>query len=1175
MTSLKQRLGEDFQNSKTVHLKGGKHDDAENFFEELPVVAVCSANRHPIQRRRSSDAFDSCDSSDGTFDTTKSSPLTSVLDLHSAEGPIETARLNASAEELGLTELVVNGVLSIYAIERRHQPSSGSGKTLGKDKMFGLAPHWEIPGIKSSDRGISALLSSIRVFADAISARNFDTNQQNLVLELFHRLTRFPPAVRALRILMQNSSLRSNECAAIAQPLFRSVRRLVPQALIKSDERRYFEGSRLVFGFLLCKVQEMKDKMPVTASDEQIMGPYLRLFRTVDLRDARTDEIIVHAVQTEIGLMERGCFEAFKPGGTLSKLGLIFPEISGTAGDQRELRAALLANGSSPEVGYYDCDVLQASLAREGGSDLVIELLVLSRHLGNLAVAIRQTAMDVVHPTFLKTAQAPVLSLDRDACLCVYVGRVACAAPDRDISVFRPVAAVEEAIDVNIVAQLIEAHIEARKVDGTLVFDLFSESAGLKEVTPTELLMVCVDCSASMNRGSAFLDEIGDAAEPATPDVTDDDLPALEELDVSVTLDDMKEWLSSYESFEDLLAMVKTTQWQKRTLASKILDFLSILTTREISEVAKELVKARSWASRIYLTDSLRPTEVRADNLRRVIGGLSNYQDALCDFLIFKSEGWSGDASFTWKYGDKIPQDETVNTGDNQVIDFFDQLTIPDDLLCPISHVVFEDPVTTVGNFTYDRRSIERWFQIRQSSPSTGLLLSDLSLRRNHVLYERSKRWLSAEDIRPTALRPGRTRFTTANSSDLDLNFVTPAGSFSRKVTSTLPLSDLYKVAFRGMRGAYKKFSLRLNGTLMEPSDQQLGPRHVMTGSTIVANATPESNNPSTVLADKPEMILVKVYDKHSHHTEMFSYWVPLNSTKTFASIIIRNWRFQHSRNGSTSKDQRVKCNVVDIGDGRQTADRPHHWNLMHDFIDNLVPKKLLDCETLCPESRAKDSGITSEEDIHMDEEYSLHYRTLKVSLKSYSTHANSEKVDRNRVRGLSRHAVQKLTFGPIIIRLLANCYPSMMGLVTIGSTAKLSQPLTSIIENFRRAIDQMEAKGSTPLWDGLGLAADQLISMSKKYPTAKKRIFCLSDGKDTSSQATALETARTMARNGIIVDSCTIGDGNHSALLTVSHLTGGFKFVPKKLEEAVGICELEPVISINERAAVTRQDIR
>ena len=53
---------------------------------------------------------------------------------------------------------------------------------------------------------------------------------------------------------------------------------------------------------------------------------------------------------------------------------------------------------------------------------------------------------------------------------------------------------------------------------------------------------------------------------------------------------------------------------------------------------------------------------------------------------------------------------------------------IPNEYFCCISQEVMIDPVKTTDNHTYDRLSIERWFQTRHTSPLTGLVLNDITL---------------------------------------------------------------------------------------------------------------------------------------------------------------------------------------------------------------------------------------------------------------------------------------------------------------------------------------------------------------------------------------------------------------------------------------------------------------
>jgi len=118
----------------------------------------------------------------------------------------------------------------------------------------------------------------------------------------------------------------------------------------------------------------------------------------------------------------------------------------------------------------------------------------------------------------------------------------------------------------------------------------------------------------------------------------------------------------------------------------------------------------------------------------------------------------------------------------------------------------------------------------------------------------------------------------------------------------------------------------------------------------------------------------------------------------------------------------------------------------------------------------------------------------------------------------------------------------------------------------------KMRAGGDTAIWDALALADDRLSAYSHKNPEAQKRIVCLSDGQDTSSQNRSWEVCSKLQRNGVVVDSSCIGAENNKDLRTISHLTGGYKFVPKSLEQAMAICEMEPVLTQLDRPSRTVQ---
>jgi hypothetical protein len=69
------------------------------------------------------------------------------------------------------------------------------------------------------------------------------------------------------------------------------------------------------------------------------------------------------------------------------------------------------------------------------------------------------------------------------------------------------------------------------------------------------------------------------------------------------------------------------------------------------------------------------------------------------------------------------------------------------DLRCSITGEVYEDPVICCDGLTYERASIERWFEERRvtgkpvTSPLTGLELPSLRLTPNITVRQGAQEW--------------------------------------------------------------------------------------------------------------------------------------------------------------------------------------------------------------------------------------------------------------------------------------------------------------------------------------------------------------------------------------------------------------------------------------------------
>ncbi len=271
---------------------------------------------------------------------------------------------------------------------------------------------------------MAAFLSSLRIFTDLVNAKKMDQASQNNVLSLIHAITRFPPAFRAVQILMADKRLKMPECAALAQSVYEVLKEIFPQKIVQDDASRVFEGSRFFFGFILDKARLLK------TSDGVL--PYLDSFKTLDIRDIETLEPILHPVQTDFGLSEEGYHKAHLEGGILCCSGGREPPVSvGT--DPQTIRLALQSGGTKPEVTFCSLDTLN-SLRRPEYIQEVEEAVALDRMPDVLALSAlcEQNGLAVTAPSALPSSSAPALTLDRWGLMAVYVGRAPCAAPGKE-----------------------------------------------------------------------------------------------------------------------------------------------------------------------------------------------------------------------------------------------------------------------------------------------------------------------------------------------------------------------------------------------------------------------------------------------------------------------------------------------------------------------------------------------------------------------------------------------------------------------------------------------------------------------------------------------------------------------------------------------------------------------
>jgi hypothetical protein len=228
--------------------------------------------------------------------------------------------------------------------------------------------------------------------------------------------------------------------------------------------------------------------------------------RVYDLRNITTmSPVRSLPVQTQAGLVDLGFYQAFDKGRLLRWTSDTIAT-KASALDQVWSRVAAISGGTKTQVVTFSADVVQSSTRYADGGD-VSKIISPAEYtdMTYLANLCSRNELTVVAPAELTSATAPVLTLDREGSLAVYVGREACGAPGRDILMFRPTTDEDEGVDVSIITGLLEPILVERTADGTIVFEAYV-SHHRKVVAPDEITMICVDLSASMTERCDFAD---------------------------------------------------------------------------------------------------------------------------------------------------------------------------------------------------------------------------------------------------------------------------------------------------------------------------------------------------------------------------------------------------------------------------------------------------------------------------------------------------------------------------------------------------------------------------------------------------------------------------------------------------------------------------------------------
>lgn len=618
-------------------------------------------------------------------------------------------------------------------------------------------------------------------------------------------------------------------------------------------------------------------------------------------------------------------------------------------------------------------------------------------------------------------------------------------------------------------------------------------------------------------------------------------IPAEDERRNALSLEESKVRLVAYESFGDMIAIIAMTSVQRKDwMTKKVLALLISLLSSEIKKKSEALDKERGsafgpvWRARI---DSL---ESDLQALKAFRAGLKINEEALTQFLRFRASCLNPEAveRWTWSVGDPVP---AVPGAAMIPMLPYDITEVPNHLRCPISHILMEDAVEASDGQTYSRSAIQKWFAIRKTSPLHGAPLDDLSLTVRPDIRGEVVSWVSGTSASDT-------------SDVVTVTFDSRVGSFTRTIARTTSSRDLYRLAYRGLHAKFEAFQLSVLGmgtlsTSMEIAVSSIG----LNDSDHITVKIPEDSDTLRVGAGgsyngTSEMCLVKVF--RSNLEQLFGFWVPRDTTDSLATLIWKYWRHRLRTKGHTEpRMKEIHTNMTETGDG---------W--FHSQIRDATEKLAVYLtQGHCTGQLEPENAFTGSTSIRGSQSS---HKVLKVMIHELRGDAWKHRI--------TRLDVLKQMFEALINRMLAYNYKNHVGLVKFSSHAQVVMPISHVLENFRRATNELKGGGDTALWDALALAGDQIEQYAFRFPNAKKRIVVISDGRDTKSITnTSHAITSNLLQKGISVDSVSLGDEDNTDLRTLSYMLGSYRFHPTSLTNALAICEMEPFLSLSQRPPI------
>lgn len=446
----------------------------------------------------------------------------------------------------------------------------------------------------------------------------------------------------------------------------------------------------------------------------------------------------------------------------------------------------------------------------------------------------------------------------------------------------------------------------------------------------------------------------------------------------------------------------------------------------------------------------------------------------------------------------------------------------PDEFVCPVGREVMTDPVITLGGNTYDRVNIEMWFKTNNTDPLTGNRI-EKKLIPNRALKDAIEKWKNGQ-----------------KESDEKKNI-------GKRIEEKTEKKEI-TVSLKMLTGKSHDVSCYIDDTVYKVKEMCIS-KHPKMFDFMPMKMSEE------LTPDKVVLIF---------------QGMQLENFKTLSDYKIETGSTLHAilRNVSTCKITIRSCSLFGsdeeftLSSSLSVEDlKYHYWKESPSHFD------IFDFQLY----RFRDIGDGWVSSMEIPDDTSIstlnHYMSENTEGGAYlSFRRKTNKTPKNY---LTRLETTKQLIHAFINRSQAYDFPNEMGLILFSDKVESVCEMTPLYETFRDHIDNANGKGNTMMYDAIDQAIDRLERWSRdeKHKDARLRIICLTDGNDTSSKQTNFYSLfGRLERSKIVLDAIMIGDETSRDITRLSHVTGGYCFRPKRLEDALKINELEVFLDSNQR---------